>query len=127
MENINYNDLINEFYSDNTECNALKKKVKTQSDTIKAYLMNDCDSKTFTTDKNIVASITEAKSESFEEDKLIEYLEQNYNIPGVIITKKEIDYNALEDAIYHNNINAADLAQFKHTSISYRLNCKLKK
>lgn len=124
---INYNDLINEYFNDNTECNALKKKVKSANDTIKTFLMNECENKTFVTDKNIVASISEAKSESFDEDKLIEFLEQNYDIPGVIVTKKIVDYNALEDAIYHNNIKAADLAPFKHSSISYRLNCKIKK
>lgn len=124
---INYNDLINEYFNDNTECNALKKKVKSANDTIKTFLMNECENKTFVTDKNIVASISEAKSESFDEDKLIEFLEQNYDIPGVVVTKKIIDYNALEDAIYHNNIKASDLAPFKHSSISYRLNCKLKK
>ena len=126
MGEINYNDLVNMYYENNTNCNKLKKLVDTESKQIKEYLLNTAENRTITTDLGIVANISESVKETLDEDKLIEFLEP-LEIPGLIEIKKTINLNVLEDAIYHNNIDPKDLAPFRHKSISYRLNCKMKK
>ena len=118
--------IINRYYENNSNCNMLKKLIKEDSDTIKAYLLDKGESqeeRTYTTDNGVVASITESTKSDMDADKAIEFLEP-LGIPGLIETKKVINEEALEDALYHNMINPEDLAPYIHNTVSYRLNVK---
>lgn len=61
-----------------------------------------------------VASISETKKETFIEPKLIETLKA-LGVEGVIKTKEYVDMDALENAIYNKQFDAAILASCKET------------
>ena len=124
----NFEKLVNEFYENNTNCNKLKKLVSKQSNEIKTFLINKATDKKFNTEIGVEASISEVKTDTLDTDALIKYLEDNQiNVPGLIEIKKDINTDILEEAIYKGNIKLEDLVPFKHTTISYRLNCKMTK
>ncbi len=76
----------------------------------------------YTTPEGIKVSVTTSNKPTFYEDQLIPYL-KSLGMENLIQTREYVDMEALESAIYHGQINAADLAPFKEDHISTRLNC----
>lgn len=121
--------VVKRYYENNANLKSLKKVVEKDSDTIKSFLLNndneDSEKIAYSVD-GINANITKIIKNTMDEEPLIEYLKK-LNIPGVLKTKIIIDEEALEDAIYHNMIDATHLKPFMHESISYRLTVNRKK
>ena len=121
--------VVKRYYENNANLKSLKKVVEKDSDTIKTFLLNngseDSEKIAYSVD-GINANITKITKNTMDEEPLIEYLKK-LNIPGVLKTKIIIDEEALEDAIYHNMIDATQLKPFMHESISYRLTVNRKK
>ena len=121
--------VVKRYYENNANLKSLKKVVEKDGDTIKTFLLNsnndDSEKIAYSVD-GINANITKVIKNTMDEEPLIEYLKK-LNIPGVLKTKVVIDEEALEDAIYHNMIDAAQLKPFMHESISYRLTVNRKK
>lgn len=121
--------VVKRYYENNANLKSLKKVVEKDSDTIKTFLLNsdneDSEKIAYSVD-GINANITKIIKNTMDEGPLIEYLKK-LNIPGVLKTKIIIDEEALEDAIYHNMIDATQLKPFMHESISYRLTVNRKK
>jgi len=57
------------------------------------------------------ATYTIQKRETVDEEMLIEILKRNGECEGIIKTKEYIDFDALENAIYHNRIPEDILTQ----------------
>lgn len=121
--------VVKRYYENNANLKSLKKVVEKDSDTIKTFLLSndneDSEKIAYSVD-GINANITKITKNTMDEEPLIEYLKK-LNIPGVLKTKIIIDEEALEDAIYHNMIDATQLKPFMHESISYRLTVNRKK
>lgn len=121
--------VVKRYYENNANLKSLKKVVEKDSDTIKTFLLNndneDSEKIAYSVD-GINANITKITKNTMDEEPLIEYLKK-LNIPGILKTKIIIDEEALEDAIYHNMIDATQLKPFMHESISYRLTVNRKK
>lgn len=52
------------------------------------------------------AKLSVRRSESFDEEKLIDYLKTSGNSRGLVKKKEYIDYDALESAIYREKLDA---------------------
>ena len=113
------NDILTEYYDCNTEFNNLKHNKEAYTAYIKDILKNNNTFK-YSTDEGINASLTITNKPIYAEEKLIEYLKQ-FNIPGLIKTKEYVDMDVLEDCIYHNQIDAANLAPFKEDKFTETL------
>lgn len=75
------------------------------------------------------ASITEQKKETFIEESLIEFLKANNVADNIVKTKEYVDYDALENAIYHDLISPdvlRDMNKCKETKITTVLRIKEK-
>ena len=121
--------VVKRYFENNANLKSLQKAVEKDSDTIKTFLLNnnsdDSEKIAYSVD-GINANITKVIKNTMDEEPLIEYLKK-LNIPGVLKTKVVIDEEALEDAIYHNMVDATQLKPFMHESISYRLTVNKKK
>lgn len=62
--------------------------------------------------------MTTRTSESFDEEKLIDYLKQSGFARGIVRKKEYIDYDALESAIYHEKIAGEDLKRLNQYKIT---------
>ena len=72
-------------------------------------------------------TLSERKSESFNEDELIEFLMSKGHEGDIVKTKRYVDYDALESAIYHEKLSEDDvkeLDRYRDTKITYVLNIK---
>jgi arsenate reductase-like glutaredoxin family protein len=56
------------------------------------------------------ATVTNVQKESFNDDELIRILKEVGKQKGIVKRKEYVDMDALESAIYHNDIDAALLA-----------------
>lgn len=72
-----------------------------------------------------IATVSETKKESFNEEKLIQYFKDN-NI-NLVKTVEVIDYDALENELYVGNINPETLARFTNITVTQRLTIKKEK
>ena len=73
---------------------------------------------------NGVVKMSEEKHESFREDDLIAFLKDKGYSDGIIKTKEYIDFDALESAMYHEEIPIdiqKEMASCKDTSIVVKL------
>lgn len=71
-------------------------------------------------------TLSERKSESFEEEALIEFLKSSGH-SDIVRTKECVDYDALESAIYHEKISKEEVKQmdkYKVTKVTQVLNIK---
>lgn len=74
-------------------------------------------------------TLSDRVSEDFVEDKLIEYLKERGIADGIVKTKEYIDFDALESAIYHEQItgdNLKDMASCKEKKVTQVLRIKKK-
>jgi hypothetical protein len=110
---------INEYYECNTQFNSIKHNKEVYNAYIKEILKKSEILK-YSTNEGINASLTITNKPIYAEEKLIEFLKP-LNIPGLIKTKEFVDMEVLEDCIYHNQINAADLAPYKEDKFTETL------
>lgn len=120
-DTINIEEIIDRYAENNKNKKVLENVVKEDSNTIKSYILNH-DNKAVDTEQ-YTADVSSVVKSTYKEEELIDYL-KTLNIPGVIVTKEVIDMKALEDAVYHNQINATDIAPFIVNTTTYRLNVK---
>lgn len=93
--------LIERYALNKNELDAYKKLCDKDNSEIKRMMLDD-GLDTFTS-KNYSASISKAKRETFDEDKLIDVLKAS-NLKSVICTKEYVDMDALESAIYNGKV-----------------------
>ena len=105
------NDYIEEFYIVKNEADKYKKIADDDNKKIKE-LMEKANFTEFETSNGLVAKVSIQKRESFNEDKLIAKLKE-LNICKPIKTIEVIDYEALEDVIYNNELDATKISDCK--------------
>lgn len=111
-------ELIDAYALNKDELEAYKKLCDSENKQIKSIMAaNNQDS--FPTEKYVAKYIT-TKRETLNEEKLLQLFEETYPSIymdlGIIKTKKYIDYDALEKAIYNNQLPAGaegDIAKAK--------------
>ena len=114
------NSTITEYYEHHQEYKSAESAKNLYNSMLKTLMTENGITK-HTTPEGIKVSLTSTNKPTFAEDLLISYL-KTLNIPGIIKTREYVDMDALEDAIYHNQVSAADLAPFKEDHITTRLN-----
>ena len=130
--------LVERYGNLKTEMDSYKKQVEADNAEIKK-IMKDSGIDSFTAG-GYTASYSVAVSENFDEDKLIAKLEHlTYQDPnsgatvcvgsglGIIKMRPYVDMEALENAIYNGNVNAADLADCKVRKETPKLTIKKEK
>lgn len=75
---------------------------------------------------NLKASCTTSERMSFNEDALIEKLKE-LKTRGIVKKKEYVDMDALENAIYHGKLSAAELASCQETKEVVTLKVSKKK
>lgn len=93
--------LIERYALNKNELDAYEKLCNKDNSEIKRMMLDD-GLDTFIS-KNYSASISKAKRETFDEDKLIDVLKTS-NLKSVIKTKEYVDMDALESAIYNGKV-----------------------
>ena len=106
-----YNENLKKVTVNKDNYNKLLKQVMTENGITK-----------YVTNTGIKVSISTTNKPTFDEDALLPFLKE-LNIPDVVKTKEYIDMVALEDAIYHNQIDPKDLAPYKQDKFITRLTC----
>lgn len=69
------------------------------------------------------ATVTTTTKQSFNEEQLLQKIKK-LKVKGIVKKKEYVDMDALENAIYNNQINAADLAECQITSNTLMLRIK---
>ena len=80
--------------------------------------------------ENGTVKMTEEKHESFREDDLITFLKDKGYSDGIVKTKEYIDFDALESAMYHENIPVEvqkEMSSCKDVNIVVKLRISKKK
>lgn len=126
----NLTEVINRYGDNKTEMDRYKKLCDADNSLIKTEMIGDkMDS--IDTDKYI-AKITTVDKSFMDEPKLLNVI-HSFNIPnslGIIKTKKYIDEDALESAIYNGEISQEvmdKIAECKVEKTEYRLTVRKKK
>lgn len=101
-------DLIEHYYTNKLEADSYKKIVDKDNAAIKEIMLQEKLSE-MTTKDGIKATCSISEKESFVEDALIEKI-KSLGVKGIIKKKEYVDMEALENAIYHGQLNAAELA-----------------
>ena len=109
------NSLCDEYYDCNQAYKVAETNKKMYTDAIK-QLFNDNNISTYTSDNGVKASVSTTNKPSYCEEQLIAYLKE-LGVPDVVKTKEYVDMEALESAIYHNQVDAKALAPFKEDHI----------
>ena len=122
-------ELIPIYGENNTQYNGLKKVVGEQSSEIKKLMQgNNIDEKSV---GGWTAKLTVKKSESFDEDKLLDIVKELGFADKLIKTREYVDMDALEEAIYNGEITqdmlVVKIAQAKVVKESVALTIKKKK
>lgn len=107
----NLQELIRLYFEDKQQLDNYKKSTDAYNKDIKDG-MTELGIDEFVTRDGITAKMSIQKRESFNEDKLIEKLKE-LKISKPIKTIEVIDYDALEDAIYNNELDATKIADCK--------------
>lgn len=113
------NSALDEYYECNSAFNSIKHNRDVYNDFIKGLMKSNNINK-YSTDDGVNASLTITNKPKYNEEAMIEYLRQ-FNIPDLIKTKEYIDMEVLEDCLYHNQIDAVQLAPFKEDKLTETL------
>lgn len=113
------NRAVNTYFEKNQEYQSASDTRKIYNDNVKA-LLEECHLNKYVTDTGIKASLSVSNKPSFNEEEMIPFLKQ-FGIEGLIKTREYVDMNVLENAIYHNQIDASQLAPFKEDHFTSRL------
>lgn len=114
-------EVCSQYYEYSQEYKSAETNKKLYNDMIKQLLTDNGITK-YTSSDGIKVSMTTTNKPSFCEEQLIPYL-KSLNLDGLVKTREYVDMEALEDAIYHEQINAKELAPFKEDHFVTRLNC----
>lgn len=101
-------ELVTHYYLNKAEADSYKKIVDNDNAAIKEIMLKENVTEIIT-DDGIKATCSIAEKESFVEDALIEKI-KSLGVKGIIKKKEYVDMEALENAIYHGKLNAAELA-----------------
>lgn len=107
------NNTIRMFYDDKQQLDYYKKATDKSNKEIKE-LMQQLDTEEFETDNGLIAKMSIQNRESFNEEKLITKLKE-LNVTAPIKTIEVIDYEALEDVIYNNILDATKITDCKQS------------
>ena len=117
-------ELIPSYKEHKTELKELEEIAESENAKIKDYMGQ------LKTDRFIagdwVAAVTDSKRESFNEPKLMEILKA-LGVKGIIKKREYVDMDALENAIYNKEIDAAAIMSAKETKIVTTLRILKKK
>lgn len=119
------NSIIECFYKDKQTADKYKKSAEEYNKEIKD-IMADIRIDEFETDNGLVAKLTHKQSESFNEEKLLAKIKE-LNIHGIIKTREYVDMEALENAIYNENIDASELSACREIKETVALKVSKKK
>ena len=120
-ENLNIEQVIDQFYKNNERFKNLKKVVEDDKKSIKEYMLSN---NKFTIEAETAqAKIVEIEKNSYKENEFIEFL-QTFEIPGLIEYKPTINMDALEDSIHHGYINPKEISPYIIKDTTYRLDVK---
>lgn len=119
-------ELITHYHLNKVEADSYKKIVDKDNAAIKAIMLEENIPEVITAD-GLKATCSISYKESFVEDALIAKIKE-LGVDGVIKQKEYVDMEALENAIYHGQLNAAELApcQEKKEVVTLRVS-KVKK
>ena len=115
------NELCKQYYEYVQEFQAAETNKKVYNGMIRDILKENNISK-YVSEDGIKVSVTTSNKPSFCEEQLIPFL-KGAGLERVIKTKEYVDMELLEDAIYHNDIDAQLLTPFKEDHFVTRLNC----
>lgn len=119
------NSIIECFYKDKQIADKYKKSAEEYNKEIKD-IMADIKIDEFETDNGLIAKLTHKQLESFNEEKLLAKIKE-LNIPGIIKTREYVDMEALENAIYNENIDASELSTCREVKETIALKVTKKK
>ena len=119
------NSTIECFYEDKRMLDKYKKSTEEYNKEIKD-IMSNININEFETDSGLIAKLTHKQSESFNEEKLLTKIKE-LNIPGIIKTREYVDMEALENAIYNENIDASELSSCREIKETIALKVSKKK
>ena len=97
------NELLQEYVTNKAQLDELDKLCKEQNAKIKT-IMQDLGISEFPVEGGYVAKRIESTRETVNEPQLMEILKQNNCDDGIIKTKPYVDFDALEDALYHEEL-----------------------
>jgi hypothetical protein len=101
-------ELVTNYQSIKTEADSYKKLADKYNGDIKSIMLEE-KLPEFITEDGIKATCSVTYKESFVEEVLIAKIKE-LGVEGVIKQKEYVDMEALENAIYHGQLNAAELA-----------------
>lgn len=113
--------LILHYYTNKIEADSYKKIVDKDNAQIKDIMLELGMTRIITED-GLQAVCSVAEKETFIEDALIQKI-KSLGVKGIIKRKEYVDMEALENAIYHGHLNAAELAscQEKKSVVTLRV------
>ena len=117
-------ELIEVFGNEKANLDEVKKTVDGYNKSIKEQMTESKLPKA--SSEHYTVTLTEVKSEGFDEVKLLNKL-KNLGNNECIKTIEVVDMNALENAIYNNKLNPADIADCKTSNVTQRLTIKKNK
>ena len=88
-------------------------------------LMNDHEIKKYVSKDGISLSVTKSNRTSYDEEGLLKFA-RTAKVDGLIKTKEYVDMDALENAIYHNQIDKASIKPFIKVNVVEALKCSQK-
>ena len=126
-----FEELVERYYLNKQQENELHKRNTEDNTTIKTHM--HLSSLTKTDADKYTVSITEVKSEKFNDDKLVQKLREIWSKDHGSMTCPWLkmvyvpDMEAIENAIYENELDPKMLAECKDVSVRENLYVKLKK
>jgi len=121
----NLGEIIESYIYNKKQENHFKSLASSENTQIKS-IMEEMNISKFETNSGS-AIISERKTETFIEDKLIEFLKSNGVADRIVKTKEYVDFDALESAIYHETIPAdvvKEMASCKDVKVTTVLRIK---
>lgn len=105
------NNAVNTYFEKNLEYKSAEDTRNIYNNNLKT-LLTEYGLTKYVSDTGIKASLTTSNKPSFNEEELIPFL-KGLGVEGLIKTKEYVDMEALENAIYHSQIDPAALTPFK--------------
>ena len=107
--------LINDYIINKEHEKEFKDAASVQNTQIKV-IMSEMDISEFETDAGKV-TLSDRKTEDFNEDMLIEFLKNRNIASDIVKTKEYVDFDALESAIYHEKIAGDNLRDMESCKV----------
>lgn len=101
-------ELITHYFLNKTEADSYKKIADKDNAAIKEIMLQE-ELPEVVTEDGIKATCSISYKETFVEDALIDKI-KSLGVDGIIKQREYVDMEALENAIYHGQLNAAELA-----------------